>query len=116
LSATWGSRPLDAIYEHTEMVGECLLWLGLREDGYGKVRVTDSLPPRHEYAHRLAWKAAGREIPDGWDVRHVCGNRSCVRVEHLDAAPGEDGWALGWRRANHLFAWGLRPTRRRRAA
>ena len=34
-------------------------------------------------AHRFAWEQASVAIPDGVDVIHLCGNRICVRPDHL---------------------------------
>jgi HNH endonuclease len=34
-------------------------------------------------AHRYAWEQAAGAIPDGVDVLHLCGNRICVRPDHL---------------------------------
>jgi transposase len=35
-------------------------------------------------AHHLSYSMHVRPIPDGWCVRRVCGNNSCVRPEHLE--------------------------------
>jgi hypothetical protein len=42
---------------------------------------------RQRTVHRLAWKAAHGEIPHGKQVRHTCGNRACINVEHLELVP-----------------------------
>lgn len=34
-------------------------------------------------AHRLAWIQANGDIPPGLQVRHICGNRLCINVDHL---------------------------------
>ncbi len=36
-----------------------------------------------EYAHRIAWKLAGKKIPKGKHVLHKCDNRRCVNVDHM---------------------------------
>lgn len=46
-------------------------------------------------AHRLAWIEANGDIPPGLQVRHICGNRACINVDHL---------RLGTARDNHRDA------------
>jgi hypothetical protein len=35
--------------------------------------------------HRLAWEWANGPIPDGLVIDHLCMNRACVNIEHLEA-------------------------------
>ena len=58
---------------------ECVLWTGGTSEGYGQSRWGG----KTERAHRVAWLKSGREIPQGMHVHHLCGNRLCVKVEHL---------------------------------
>jgi hypothetical protein len=37
----------------------------------------------HDYAHRIAWRRANGEIPDGMTVDHLCFNRACCNADHL---------------------------------
>ena len=37
--------------------------------------------------HRYAWTICHGEPPDGWDVRHLCGNRLCGNDDHLECVP-----------------------------
>lgn len=79
-------RTLGDLYARTtEQDNDCLLWQGtLDRDGYGQIHGTRG----HELAHRRAWELAyGIAIPEGFDVRHTCGSRACVLVEHLDPTP-----------------------------
>jgi HNH endonuclease len=71
------------LYLNADRIGECLIWKGpLHERGYGRVKLSRN-PTRWAAAHRHAWRLAGRELPIGYDVHHECGNRACIRVEHL---------------------------------
>lgn len=59
---------------------ECWEWTAAENSkGYGRVRVGGGLV----YAHRAAYVLAHGLIPDGMQVDHRCGNRSCVRASHL---------------------------------
>lgn len=64
-------------------MSDCILWTGpLGKEGYGSVwnsrrRQTDS-------AHRLAWERAYGPIPSGLVIDHLCRNRACVNVDHME--------------------------------
>jgi hypothetical protein len=63
----------------------CHEWNGQRNlDGFGLLTVMLPVGNRQRSVHRLAWKAAHGEIPHGMQVRHRCGNRACINVEHLE--------------------------------
>jgi hypothetical protein len=46
------------------------------------------------YAHRFAYEAEYGEIPAHWHCHHLCGNRMCIRPDHLEALSPEDHRAL----------------------
>lgn len=55
---------------------DCWPWLGnLNNFGYGRFRDC--------YAHRIAYRQAWGEIPDGKEIHHTCQNRRCVNPAHL---------------------------------
>lgn len=64
----------------------CWEWLGARgQNGYGHFA-----PTRRKtlYAHRYVFAHIyGRELLNGWEVDHLCRNRACVRLDHLQAVP-----------------------------
>lgn len=57
---------------------DCVEWTGgRRADGYGFVG--------GELAHRVAWREAGRPLPVvGYTIDHLCRNRGCVNVDHME--------------------------------
>jgi len=60
----------------------CLVWTAaIQSSGYGSFSIAGTI----QLAHRLAYLASGREIPDGWHVDHLCRVRACVNPEHLEA-------------------------------
>jgi hypothetical protein len=66
------------IYQNTA----CLVWTGsLYKSGYGKL----STGHRGQcYAHRYAWSRVQGPIPDGLVLDHLCRNRRCCNVAHLE--------------------------------
>ena len=48
--------------------------------GYGRVRVNG----RSVGAHRAAWEARHGPIPVGLHIDHLCRNRGCINVDHLE--------------------------------
>lgn len=77
----------------------CWLWEGpIHPDGYGLV-YSDG---RTEGVHRVAVRKAGREIPIGMQVDHLCRVRCCINPTHLEVVShaenirrGETGLASG---------------------
>ncbi len=59
----------------------CWQWQGpLDKDGYGSFY----LRRKGRRSHRVAWYDAHGEIPQGMVINHVCMNRACVNVQHLE--------------------------------
>lgn len=58
----------------------CLEWPGyLDEDGYGKVKING----RDWRVHRLIWEYYNGAIPAELQIDHICKNRKCSKLEHL---------------------------------
>lgn len=69
----------------------CLLATGRRDrDGYafhGRTR-----------AHIHAWHSAGRDIPEGMELDHLCRRRNCVALHHLELVTrSENEMRKSWR-------------------
>jgi len=82
-------------YEKTERRGECLEWVGGRnEHGYGISWFNGCFIK----AHRLAWMLVGNDLPQGKFVLHSCDNPPCVEVTHLYLGTRSDNARDMWTR------------------
>lgn len=62
----------------------CWHWTGtVSSGGYGS-RARGDGTPGSVLAHRFAYEQEHGPIPDGHQIHHVCGVRTCVRVSHLE--------------------------------
>lgn len=79
----------------------CWEWLGAKTaGGYGLINVNG----RHTTAQRAAYEAVHGPQPAHLVIDHLCRNRSCVRVDHLEAVTS----AENMRRGEHDAAVALR--------
>jgi hypothetical protein len=58
----------------------------LNADGYFRKRWANTL----EMFHRFIWRAHNGDIPEGYEINHLCGCRSCCNVKHLECIPGQE--------------------------
>lgn len=59
----------------------CIEWAKYRNpSGYGR----RSVGGRMYLAHRYAWELEHGPVPEGLELDHVCRNRACINVEHLE--------------------------------
>lgn len=78
----------------------CYRWGGtIRSDGYGIVSL--SRPKATTVmAHRAAYVLLRGPIPAGYELDHLCGNPSCVNVEHLEAVTPQENNRRKYERKN----------------
>lgn len=76
---------VERFWAKVQKTDDCWLWIGAKNSNsrvlpygrflwHGKVHV----------AHRVSWWIAGRDIPSGYELDHLCRNASCVNPDHLD--------------------------------
>lgn len=87
-------RAAEIVEARTTPEGDCLIWTGnLDKNGYGRYKHKGREWP----AHRLAWAVARGPVPEGLHIDHLCFNKRCVKVEHLEpVTPAENS-----RRSNY---------------
>lgn len=68
-------------WARVQKTADCWVWIGPRlPTGYGTMKHNR----KPAYAHRMVWTALRGPIPDGWEIDHLCRNRSCVNPDHLE--------------------------------
>ena len=73
--------------EYVVDVNGCWLWQRYTsEDGYGIKGVGGK---KIDKAHRVYYEQMRGPIPKGFEIHHLCGTRSCVNPEHLEAVTRE---------------------------
>lgn len=78
---------LDRFFSKVNVHGVCWEWEGSKTpDNYG----------RHWYrykgpmAHRWVWEALVGEIPENYEIDHLCMNTLCVNPDHLEPVTGSE--------------------------
>jgi hypothetical protein len=65
----------------TVRMGDCLIWQGcVQRSGYGQVTWNQ----RRWLLHRAMWTALRGPIPADLTIDHLCRERLCVNVEHME--------------------------------
>lgn len=92
----------ERFWEKVHKTETCWLWIGaISSTGYGTI----SIDGRRQGAHRLSLALAGVEIPDGYDVDHLCRTPPCVNPNHLEPVTHAENMARApfsgpdWQRA-----------------
>lgn len=63
---------------------DCLVFHGALAKGYGRVGYYTGGKQKVLQAHRVVWENVKGPIPEGMTIDHLCFNRACQNVEHMD--------------------------------
>lgn len=73
----------------------CVVWTGgLTDHGYGQCYTAGR---RIRGAHRIAYEALVASVPDALHIDHLCRNRACVAVDHLEPVTPRENTIRGKR-------------------
>ena len=79
---TLQERFTSKIAEPFDVHNDCWIWTASKNwKGYGQFWVSNKR--RHSQAHRISYELFVGTIPKDHHVHHTCGNRACVRPDHL---------------------------------
>ena len=72
----------DRLARNQELTeGGCIVWTKRKTAaGYGQIRHEG----RSRAVHRLAWEIERGVPPSGMVINHICGNRACFNLDHLE--------------------------------
>lgn len=73
---------VEHFWMRVDKSGDCWLWTGALDQGYGAVQWRG----RVLRTHRVAYEIEHGRIPAGMMVDHICRNRTCVNPQHLRLA------------------------------
>lgn len=74
---------MTALLSRTEQIGECLIWQGATQSrGYGCVAA--GVKGKTQLAHRAVYEERFGPIPAGMTIDHLCRNKLCLNVAHME--------------------------------
>lgn len=94
--ATLTERVMRRIWAKTTTTPSgCIEWTGAKSpNGYGRVGFGGKKNTAVVHRLVLVW-ATGQDIPEGYDVDHLCRNRACIRPDHLEAVTRRENMRRG---------------------
>jgi len=80
------------LLSHVTRKGNCLIWNGhINKKGYGMM----SLNHQAFLVHRISYELFKGSIPKGLTVDHLCKNKACQNVDHMEAISNKDNILRG---------------------
>lgn len=73
--------------------GTCVIWLGKQNaNGYGHIQRRDGRKhPHSALVHIVAWELFhGRDVKPGRQIDHLCNNRLCWSLDHLEEVTAQE--------------------------
>jgi hypothetical protein len=87
----------ERFFQSVHKTNGCWLWTGPVAYGYGSF----TLAGRTFRAHRVSYILAGRDLPVGLVVDHLCREKQCVNPAHLEAVTSGENTRRGHSYPSH---------------
>lgn len=80
---------MERFWEKVNHTETCWLWTASVSHGYGYIGTGSRSDGTrtNKRAHVVAYELLVGPVPKGHDLHHLCGNRNCVRPDHLEVLP-----------------------------
>lgn len=83
---------IDRFFSKVNKTKDCWEWTAsLNHNGYGQFQFEGKC----RRAHRWIYEHEVGKIPDGMVIDHLCRNRKCVRIEHLEVVTNAENIRRG---------------------
>lgn len=87
-----GKSLSQRLWDKVRKTSDCWVWQGANNNGYGCIKVSGT----NKYVHRVAWELENGPIPEGLTIDHLCKNRACVRLSHLELVTLQENLFRRW--------------------
>lgn len=97
-STAWKATESDRFWSKVDKSGDCWMWMSSRSpQGYGTFRFEG----KTKSAHRLVYQQEVRELRPDEHLDHLCRNRGCVRIAHLEVVSNSENTRRGYASRGH---------------
>lgn len=95
------TKPIEErLFPRIDATGPCWLWTGAKSiGGYGVISQGPRDATGTRMVHRAVWELLVGEIPDGYELDHLCRVRACCNPDHLELVTRAENVARGSQRA-----------------
>lgn len=76
--------------EFIELDTGCYVCVSHKTNPDGYLRWNTGNGNKLEMFHRIIWKMHKGPIPEGYEIDHLCHNRACLNVDHMECIDGSE--------------------------
>jgi hypothetical protein len=84
----------DSFWKKVNKTDSCWLWLGKKDDGYGRT-ILPGYGPQQYLVHRLSFALLKDKIILNLQIDHLCKVRDCLNPDHLEQVTSKENTRRG---------------------